>query len=240
MENSPNIHHHAGWEHLFQNGAVPPRYLALAPPDKNVIEWADGLPAASLVLDVGCGLGRHMLYLGERGFRVAGIDLSPTGVETTRAACAERQITVDARVGDMTTLPWEADTFDAALSIAVIHHNLRQDILKAMGEIRRVLKPGGLLLVDFPHKETLSFQRVLQLAEAGKMTQLESDTYADTSATPDLQDDEFLPHHYSDEADVRDMLRDFDLLRLIADLPDRPADGGLGQRGRWVAWARKP
>jgi SAM-dependent methyltransferase len=171
---------------------------------------------------------------------MAGVDLSPTGVKLSQEICAERQIALDARVAPMTELPWPDDIFDAALSTSTVPHNRRADILRTVLEVRRVLKPGGLFLVDFLHKDTLGYQRALDQAASGQLTEVEPDTYVDESPTVDDADDAFLPHHFSDETEVRDLLSSFEIVRLWADLSERAPDGGRGQRGYWVAWARKP
>lgn len=226
-----------GWEHLFRSGMFPPRYQTTAAPNASVVDWAQTLPPAASVLDIGCGVGRHLVYLGERGFHLAGMDIAPAGVEASRQACAERAIPLDARVASMTALPWPESSFDAVLSTATICHLRRGDILKTLTEIRRVLKPGGLLLVDFLHKGTLAYQQVLQQVAAGELVEIEPHTYVDQRPEPDLRDDAFLPHYYCDEADVRDLLIGFEILNLWADLA--PSEGGLPKRGYWVASTRK-
>lgn len=240
MANASNADERAGWELVFRNGVFPPRYQTHAAPNDTVVEWANSLPAGGFVLDVGCGVGRHVIYLGGRGFRMAGIDLAPSGIKISQEACAERQIDFDGRVSDMTALPWPDATFDAALSTSTICHHLRTDILKAIGEVRRVLKPAGLFLVDFLHMDTLSYQRARAQAAAGELTEVEPETFVDLSPEPDRADDAFLPHHFCDEADVRDLLNSFEIIRLWADLPDRSPDGTPAMRGYWVAWARRP
>jgi SAM-dependent methyltransferase len=204
MADQSNPDKRGGWERLFQSGVFPPRYQTLAAPNDAVVEWADTIPAGAFVLDVGCGIGRHVVYLGGRGFKMAGMDISPSGVKTSQEACAERQIDFDGRVSDMLVIPWADMTFDAALSTSTICHNRRADILKTIDEVRRVLKPGGLFLVDFPHKDTFSYQRVRNQVAAGEISEIEPDTFVDESPEPDVKDDAFLPHHYCDEADVRD------------------------------------
>lgn len=240
MADTPNPDARAGWEHLFQSGMFPPRYQTHAAPNASVVEWADTLPPGSLVLDVGCGIGRHVIYLGERGFRMAGVDIAPSGVRTCQEVCAGRGIDFDGRVSDMTALPWPDATFDAALSTSTICHHLRADILKTIDEIRRVLTPGGVFLVDFLHMDTLSYQRARAQAAAGDLTEVEPETFVDLSSIPHPDDDAFLPHHFCDEAEARALLNAFEIVRLWADLPDRSPDGSPGKRGYWVAWARKP
>lgn len=240
MSDTSAPHSRAGWEHLIQHQVFPPRYQTLAAPNQSVVAWAETVPSGSSIVDVGCGVGRHTVYLGGLGFKMAGMDLSPRGVQKTQEACAERQIAFDGRVADMTALPWESNTFDAAISTSVVCHHRYSDMVKTIDEVWRVLKPGGLFLVDFLHKNTLSYQRVREQAAAGQISEVEPDTFVDESPEPDKMDDAFLPHHYCDEAEVRELLRAFEIIRLEAEFPNAPADGSLSQRGYWVAWVRKP
>jgi SAM-dependent methyltransferase len=233
-----NSEERAGWEQIWRSGNIPPRYQSFAAPNPAVVEWVETVTPGGFVLDVGCGVGRHVLYLGECGFRVAGVDISPSGIRLAQAACAERQITFDGRVSDMTTLPWPDMSFDAALSTSTIHHQRRAGILQTLAEVRRILKPGGLFLVDFPCTDTITYQELRGLVIAGQLTEAEPDTFVDER--PDSEDpDGFLPHHFCDEADVRDLLHAFDIIRLWADLHEAVSESGTGLVGKWVAWARK-
>jgi tellurite methyltransferase len=223
-----------GWEPIWSSDNIPSRYASFAAPNDSVVDWADSLPSGAYVFDLGCGVGRHVIYLGGRGFRMAGADIAPTGVQRAHAACAERGLTFDGRVCDMTVLPWPDATFDAALCTSTIHHALRTNIQLAIDEVWRLLKPGGLFLVDFPCTDTADY--VYQRAEvaAGHVREVEPNTFVDQrTETEDF--DAYLPHHYCDEADVRDLLRHFTIARLWPAL--QPTDEGL--RGKWVAWARK-
>lgn len=239
MTDSSNSDERVGWELIWRSGDIPPRYRSFAAPNATVVEWAKTIPSGGFILDVGCGIGRHLLYLGERGFRVAGVDISPSGIRMAQEVCAQRLINFDGRVSDMTALPWADETFDAALSTSTIHHHLRTGIVQTLGEVRRVLKPGGLLLVDFPSTNRDDYQLLRSQVAAGEISEVEPDTFVDER--PDSEDaDGFLPHHYCDEADARDLLRGFDIIRLWDDtIPSAPGQGS-GNRGKWVAWARRP
>jgi SAM-dependent methyltransferase len=154
-------------------------------------------------------------------------------------ACAQQQITFDGHVSDMATLPWSDQTFDAALSTSTIHHHLRAGVVQALSEVRRVLKPGGLFLVDFPCTVTLDYQFMRDQVAAGQIAEVEPNTFVDERS--DTEDpDAFLPHHYCDEADVRDLLRSFEIVRLWAALRESVLQNRSGMMGKWVAWARKP
>jgi SAM-dependent methyltransferase len=162
---------------------------------------------------------------------MAGADISPTGVQRTYAVCAERGLAFDGQVCDMLALPWPDATFDAALSTSTIHHALRANIQRTLAEVWRILKPGGLLLVDFPCTDRADYAFMRAEVAAGHVVEVEPNTFVDER--PDSDDpDGFLPHHYCDEVDVRDLLSRFTIERLWPEL-------GTGGRGKWVAWARK-
>jgi tellurite methyltransferase len=227
-----------GWELIWRHGNGHPRYGSYAAPDAAVTDWATTLPAGSFVLDLGCGVGRHVVYLGGCGFRMAGIDISPSGLRLTREACADCRISFEGQVSDMTTLPWADSIFDAALSISTIHHHQREGIVRTLDQVRRVLKPGGLLLADFPCTDTLDYRLLRERVAAGEIVEIEPNTFVDQRPDLDEMDDDFLPHHYCDEDDLRDLLRPFDITRLWAALRQSP--DGAGMRGKWVASVRRP
>lgn len=170
---------------------------------------------------------------------MAGMDISPTGINRTREVCAARQLEVDVCVSDMTTIPWPEHRFDGVFSIAAIHHQLRADLSRSLAEVWRVLKPGGLFLADFPHVATLTYQQARQWVNTGQLVEVEPNTFVDVQVNFE-EDDLYLPHHFCDETDLRDLLRPFDILKLQADLCDAVLDGTAGLLGKWVVWARKP
>jgi SAM-dependent methyltransferase len=236
MANLSNPEDRAGWEAIWRSGDIPPRFRTLAAPETPVVEWAETLPPSATILDLGCGVGRHCLYLGGRGFRMAGQDISPSGVEQTAAAYAECGILFEGRVSDMKTLPWADAIFDGALSTATIHHAPRADIQRSLAEMRRVLKPGGSFLVDFLDRSRPEYQQMRELASVGEVREIDPDTFIDER---DIEDsDAFLPHHYSDEADVRDLLGAFEIVRLWT--TQNPSGEEVNPRARWVAVARRP
>ena len=104
----------------------------------------------------------------------------------------------------------------------------------------RVLKPGGEFLVDLESVQTAKYTERKTLANAGLIDEVEPNTFIDLrSDSNDL--DGYLPHHFSDEADVRDLLRPFEIVRLWAALHTSKSVASKDQVvGKWVAWARKP
>jgi SAM-dependent methyltransferase len=109
----------------------------LAPP---FIEFA-GVEPAMRVLDVGCGPGALTAPLAGRlgAERVAAIDPSEPFVTAIR----ERLSDVDVRTGVAEELPFDNGRFDAALAQLVV--NFMQDAPAGVGEMRRVVRPGGVV-----------------------------------------------------------------------------------------------
>ncbi|HWL50261.1 MAG TPA: class I SAM-dependent methyltransferase, partial [Acidimicrobiia bacterium] len=91
--------------------------------------------------DLGCGLGAALEHAATTGARTAGIDPSPSMVERA----AERVPQAEVRLGSAELIPFEDDAFTAALSVATYHHWADADA--GLNEVRRVLGPGGRLLI---------------------------------------------------------------------------------------------
>ena len=106
-----------------------------------VIDTLD-LPPGAEILDAGCGSGRNMVELAPRG-EVTGIELSPAS-----AAVARSRNVGEVVEGSVAELPFEDDSFDFAVCLDVIEH--LDDDLQTLRELRRVVRPGGRLLVTVP------------------------------------------------------------------------------------------
>jgi len=107
---------------------------------------ASQLEAGATVLDVACGTGRIAIPLAARGFDVHGLDISERVLEVARRAAPE----LDLRQGDMRELPWEEGSFDAVLNLwsAFGYFETQADDERVLAEIARVLRPGGVLVLD--------------------------------------------------------------------------------------------
>jgi ubiquinone/menaquinone biosynthesis C-methylase UbiE len=99
------------------------------------------------ILDAGCGRGEVLLACGRAGAELAGVDYSQTAVDLTKETLSAEFPDSDIRQGDVTALPWDDNSFDRILFSDVIEHLDAPQTVPALAEFRRVLKPGGYLVV---------------------------------------------------------------------------------------------
>ena len=97
------------------------------------------------VCDLGCGPGHIARYLHEQGVHVCGIDLSAELVERARRLTPG----IEFRQGDMMALDVPDGSWAGIAAFYSIIHIPRDDIVRALSEMWRVLRPGGLLLLSF-------------------------------------------------------------------------------------------
>lgn len=104
------------------------------------------------LLEIGCARGQFTLPLALRGYPVVGCDLSPASVEVARRRAAESGLdSVEFVVADAENLSqFPDDHFNGVVSFSTLRYV--PDLARAFAEIKRVLKPGGRAVVDFPNR----------------------------------------------------------------------------------------
>jgi SAM-dependent methyltransferase len=116
------------------------------PLDRKLLDrFATSLQREGSACDLGCGPGHVARYLRERGAQVSGIDLSSAMVERARRLNPG----IDFRQGDMLALSADDGTWAGIAAFYSIIHIPRGDVIRALREVRRVLQPGGVLLLAF-------------------------------------------------------------------------------------------
>jgi SAM-dependent methyltransferase len=114
------------------------------PVDRQLLDrFAERVRDIGLACDMGCGPGHVARYLHEQGLPVCGVDLSPAMVERARRLTPG----VEFRQGDMLALDMPDETWAGIAAFYSIIHISRRDMTRALGELRRTLRPGGVLLL---------------------------------------------------------------------------------------------
>lgn len=105
------------------------------------------LPSGSLILELGCGLGHDGLELLRSGYRLVETDVAPGQLGQARSLHSREGVSGSAEylLVDAQRLPFEDGSFDGVLMVAMLHH--LPDPLSALREARRVLKPGGVIVL---------------------------------------------------------------------------------------------
>lgn len=205
------------WDELYADG------FTISEPLPWVVEAIPTLRDAGVrdVWDLGCGLGRHLVRLGRAGFTLWGSDASPQGLRHSRAWLIREGLPARLARADMRLAPFAAAAFDAVVSTHVLYHATRAGMTQALGEVTRVLRPGGLFV------GTLLSTRAWKHGEG---EELEPNTFVQARG-PEAG----VPHHCSDEAEVRALLANFTILRLQL---DEELDVAGDRHSHWEILAR--
>ncbi len=176
------------------------------------------------VLDLGFGLGRHVILFAREGFETYGIEPTRSGFDYCEDWLEAEGLHADIRIGEMTELPYGEGFFDFVLSWNVIYHGTLHQLRRALGEIRRVTRRGGLVYLTLNSTRNKHY---------GQGTEVEPNTFLNP-----MKADGDLPHHYSDEEEVRALFEGWDVLRMEE---QEESVAGLLDPGsyHWMILARK-
>jgi ubiquinone/menaquinone biosynthesis C-methylase UbiE len=120
------------------------------PRDRELLEqFAKAIAGKGRVADLGTGPGQIARYLHDHGVDAFGIDLSPAMVELAR----REHPGMDFQQGDMRALPFPDNSLAGITAFYCIIHIPRPDVIAVLKELRRVLQPGGRLLMSFHRGE---------------------------------------------------------------------------------------
>ena len=135
----------------------------------NSVFSARGLdPAGKAVIDVGCGGGLFAEEVARLGASVIGIDPAPGAITTAQKHAAETGLEIDYRIGSGEHLPADDACADIVYCVDVLEHVA--DVDAVVGEIARVLKPGGLFLFDTINRTRVSKLVAIKLCQQWPVT----------------------------------------------------------------------
>ena len=188
------------WEKIFQrDGYVFPE------PRPQVTRFAETLLERGLasVLDLGCGTGRHVVHMAQKGLHVSGLDNAPTALKLAREWLGREHLAANLALADMRhPLPFKSDSFDAVLSTQVIHHAMLATVLGTAREIERIVRKDGLILISVPTRQAIA-------EDAPEHDEIEPNTFVPTSGT-----EQGLPHHLFTPDEFRNIFPHFQVLDL--------------------------
>ncbi len=145
------------------------------------------LKGGSVILDVGSGSGRDVIYLNDHGFRSVGMDISKGQIRES-----VKRVNHDFILGDMRKIPVAGGTFGGLLSITSLLHIPGKENPKVILEFYRVLRKGGVLLITVHEGRGERFEK-----------------------RPRYSEGDFF-HKYHTEEEIRDLLKSagFEIISL--------------------------
>ncbi len=145
--------HH--WEEVYSQSPLKALPWNAGGPDADLVRLVtDGTVPVGQALDIGTGPGHDAVYLIQHGFNVIGIDISPTAVVIARENASNAGLFGFFQQGDIRDIPVESRFIDFAYDRGCFHVLDPQDRPKAIEEVHRVLRKGGLYMLKvFSEKE---------------------------------------------------------------------------------------
>lgn len=154
-------------------------------------------------LDLGCGLGRHSILFGKNGFNVDCFDISSEAIQKTKEWAEKEELHFKYKVGDMLSLPYENESFDAILCRNVISHTDTEGMKKVVEELKRVLRKNGECYITLGSKETWGFkQEDWPLVDENTRLRMEEG--------PEYK----IPHFYADYDLIKKLFNEFEIIHI--------------------------
>jgi SAM-dependent methyltransferase len=156
------------------------------------------------VLDIGCGIGRHTLFLAELGFDVTALDISPDGIEILKKEAARRNLEskIKTIVCDMLDMPCENNSFDGVLGFLSVTHTDYAGLKAIITRIHDILKTHGRLYMTFNSKNSPAFSDA---------TNIKVDEY---TVIKNRGIEKGIPHTYLDHEDIVRLLAHYKILKI--------------------------
>lgn len=186
------MNHGHPWERIYREAG---RLFGEPFPGFGEIAEAFRENGCSTILDLGCGNGRHVVHLAKEGFAATGLDISPTGLGLAQEWLDEERLPASLVQADISDpLPFRDQSFEALLSTQVIHHALLAEVKRTIGEIWRILVPGGLAFVSVAGR----------IHDDTEYEEIEPHTYLPLTGS-----EAGLPHHIFSPTSLREALGAF-------------------------------
>lgn len=190
------------WESIFKN-----KGKFFHKPHEDLRKLAQLMKKSNVqkVLDLGCGSGRHTVFLAKLGFEVYGMDSSKSGLKQTKEWLIQSNLKAKLKYASCyEKFPYKDNFFDAIISVQVIHHAKIEDIQFCISEIERTLKPDGIAFITVPRTKKNKFRSKVKMIAPRTFVPLDGYEIG-------------LPHYHFNKETFKKNFKDFKILKIYND-----------------------
>jgi SAM-dependent methyltransferase len=131
------------WNEKFRSGLPNVR----REPSRVLVEAVAQYQKPGSALDLGCGDGRNLLYLSERGWRGTGVDISEVAIDQAKSSANARNLTAEFLVSDLDAFDLGQNRWDLLSSIYMQDWHIKSGT-NTFSRMKTALKPGGLVVIE--------------------------------------------------------------------------------------------
>ena len=176
------------------------------------------IPTTSSILDLGCGDGRHLIFLAQQGYSPIGIDQAIWGIRRSKQWVEETGSLSKLVCGNVDTLPLKSGSIDCVISIQVINHQFLKGIQRTISEVHRILRKNGKFYFTVPKYPPSGWKNT-------RYKQVKGQTYMPLEGF-----EKNIPHYFFKEEELPNMLEGFKIIAMGDDKTNHLAV--LAQKGR--------
>lgn len=165
------------------------------------------------VLDLGVGTGRNLIYLSKKRFNVCGIDIAQEGIGRCKKKLKKEGLSAKLKIGNIFEgLPYSDNAFDAIVSVQSLQHGSLNQIKNALDELKRILRPGGLIFVTLCGRYSRNKLRYCLVKTAKKL--------APKTYVPTIGEEAGLIHYIYDKKTIQNHYKNFKIMDFWRDSND--------------------
>lgn len=162
-----------GQERIIAMQKNPERFIITNSPYREFAVHEDimkclGSLSGKKVLELGYGRGDFSVFLAKQGAKVTGVDIGLSLTAAANILARINQVDCEFREANIIQLPFEADSFDIVVGMAILHHLSHVNLMEAVQETHRVLKKNGVAVFYEPVENSKIFDFIQNLFPAGK------------------------------------------------------------------------
>lgn len=211
------------WEKHFEKGLYDENY-----PSEQVVRFLMRLSKNKerkyKVLDLGCGVGRHLILCAENGLNCYGLDIADSALKSAEKNLKKKNLNAQLNQGDLITLPYEDNFFDIIISFGVFDHVNFSKAKIAIKEVYRILKDDGHIYFKLETSDS---------PERGLGYLIGKNTYI-----MGTECEKNIIQHYFSKNEVLKLFENFEILRLEKEIIENELNNSL-IISRWHIVCRK-